>query len=281
MENNLSSSFTVKKQIYSTKYQLMKKIFYIILLNFAIACGGSSDDDSPIIKDDFTISVTAQKSTVSIDEVVPITIVANRVINEVEYSLDDFKTATGKSTNFGNSTTVYLNTCTLGTKQISIKIKDVENNTASKTITITVEKGNAVQLKSLLVNSFYNINQSWDPEFPASDPNRLADVAFALLKPQVGVFSGQMSQQIWFKSSVKQNQGDLNWNLVSENLYVNPNTVLKFSLADDDGVYAQDLMLGPPFESDIDLNNYYTSKPDPINLKEPAINLDFDLGVVW
>lgn len=259
----------------------MKNTIYLILASVLIACSGSSDDDSPIIKDDFTISVTAQKNTVSIDEVVPITIVANRAINEVEYSLDDFKTATGKSTNFGNSTTVYLNTSTLGKKQISIKIKDIENNTASKTITITVEKGNAVQLKSLLVNSFYNINQSWDPEFAASDPNRLADVAFALLKPQVGVFSGQMSQQIWFKSSIKQNQGDLNWNLVSENLYVNPNTVLKFSLADDDGAFSQDLMLEPPFERDIDLNNFNTLKPDLINFKDTTIYLDVDLGVVW
>ncbi|MFZ2283930.1 MAG: hypothetical protein WAV86_08650 [Lutibacter sp.] len=259
----------------------MKKIIYTIIASLFIACSGSSDDDSPIIKDDFTISVTAQKSTVSIDEVVPITIVANRVINEVEYSLDDFKTATGKSTNFGNSTTVYLNTGTLGNKQISIKIKDVENNIATKSITITVEKGNAIQLKSLLVNSFYNINQSWDPEFSNTDPNRLADVIFILLKPQIGVFSGQKSQQIWFKSPIKQNQGDLNWNLVNENLYVNPNTVLKFSLADDDGAFSQDLMLGPPFEKDIDLNYFGASKPDPINFKDSAINLDVDLRVVW
>lgn len=260
---------------------MKKKIIYSLLAILLIACGGSSDDDSPIIKDDFTISVTAQKSTVSIDEVVPITIVANRAINEVEYSLDDFKTATGKSMNFGNSTIVYLNTGTLGNKQVSIKIKDVENNIATKSITITVEKGNAIQLKSLLVNSFYNINQSWDTEFSTSDPNRLADVVFVLLKPQIGVFSGQKSQQIWFKSLIKQNQGDLNWNLVNENLYVNPNTVLKFSLADDDGAFSQDLMLGPPFERDIDLNYFGASKPDPINFKDAAINLDVDLGVVW
>lgn len=259
----------------------MKNTIYLILASVLIACSGSSDDDSPIIKYDFTISVTAQKSTVSIDEVVPITITANKAIIEVEYSLDNFVTSVSQYTNFSNSTTVYLNTSTLGNKQVSIKIKDAENNVASKTITITVEKGNAIQLKSLLVNSFYNINQSWDPEFSNTDLNRLADVVFVLLKPQIGVFSGQKSQQIWFKSPIKQNQGDLNWNLVNENLYVNPNTVLKFSLADVDGAFSQDLMLGPPFERDIDLNYFGASKPDPINFKDSAINLDVDLRVVW
>ncbi|MDP3944814.1 MAG: hypothetical protein Q8Q51_02865 [Lutibacter sp.] len=257
----------------------MKKINILFFIaSIFISCNPSGDEDLTNI---LALELQTPKLIVNIDEIVPITITANKAIIEVEYSLDNFVTSVSQSTNFSNSTTVYLNTSTLGNKQVSIKIKDAENNVASKTITINVEKGNTVQLKSLLVNSFYNINQSWDPEFSASDPNRLADVGFVLLKPQIGVFSGQKSQQIWFKSPIKQNQGDLNWNLVNENLYVNPNTVLKFSLADDDGAFSQDLMLGPPFERDIDLNYFGASKPDPINFKDSAINLDVDLRVVW
>lgn len=258
--------------------KIIKKLNYLIIACIFISCNQSEDED---LTNNLTLELNTAKTNVSIDEIVPITITANKAIIEVEYSLDNFVTSVSQFTDFGNSTSVYLNTGTLGNKQISIKIKDVENNIATKSITITVEKGNAIQLKSLLVNSFYNINQSWDPEFSNTDPNRLADVIFILLKPQIGIFSGQKSQQMWFKSSIKQNQGDLNWNLVSENLYVNPNTVLKFSLADDDGAFSQDLMLGPPFERDIDLNYFGASKPDPINFKDSAINLDVDLRVVW
>jgi biopolymer transport protein ExbD len=257
----------------------MKKINILLFIAIIfISCNPSGDED---LTNNLTLELHTVNTNVSIDEILPITITANKAIMGVDYSLDNFVTSASQFTNFGNSTTVYLNTSKLGKKQVGIKITDTENNTATKTITIIVEKGNAVQLKSLLVNSFYNINQSWDTEFSASDPNRLADVVFVLIKPQIGVFSGQMSQQLWFKSSIKQNQGDLNWNLVSENLYVNPNTILKFSLADDDGAFSQDLMLGPPFERDIDLNYFGTSKPDPINFKDTAINLDVDLKVVW
>lgn len=261
-----------------TKYN--KGIQYILLTTLLIACGGESNDDSPILKDELTLNLTA-KVTVEVDEVVPITITANKAIAGVSYSLDNFVTDVSQFTSFGNSTTVYLNTSTLGNKQVSIKITDEENNSVSETITIKVEKGNALQLKGLLVNSFHNMNQTWDPEFSESDVNRLADVFFVFLKPQIGVFSGEKSQQLWFKSSIKQNQGDLNWDLLGEDLYVNPSTVLKFSLADEDGTFAQDLMLGPPYEKDINLSSYASEKPSIINLKDAAIDLNVDFEVGW
>ena len=74
----------------------------------------------------------------------------------------------------------------------------------------------------------------------------------------------------------------MTWNLSQENLYVNPNALIHFGLADDDGGgVGQDLLLGPPFEKEINLAQYSSSKPNSITLEDASINLDVDFAVEW
>jgi hypothetical protein len=40
----------------------------------------------------------------------------------------------------------------------------------------------------VLVNDFYDKDNTWDTEFSSTDPNRLADVFFSLSKPHIDLF---------------------------------------------------------------------------------------------
>jgi hypothetical protein len=185
---------------------------------------------------------------------------------------------------FGTSLTLYVNTANIGVITYSIRVADANDNqkTATSTLSFTVEKGNAVHIQEVLVNDFYDKDTTWDTEFSSTDPNRLADVFFALSKPHIGLFSGQKIKVLWYKSAVKENQGDLNWNLSQENLYVNPNALIHFGLADDyGGGIGQDLLLGPPFEKDINLSQYSNAQPSNVTLEDSSINLDVDFGLNW
>ncbi|MEL0651636.1 hypothetical protein V6246_09395 [Algibacter sp. TI.3.09] len=123
----------------------------------------------------------------------------------------------------------------------------MEDEEVIKTMTVSITRGNTIRITSVKIISFSNINNTWDSEFSDSDTNRLADVFFNLRKQKPDSKQGGLSFQNWFKSEVKENQGDLTWDLSSKNLYLNPEFALQFSMADDDGGVAQDIMLGPLF----------------------------------
>jgi hypothetical protein len=259
----------------------MKKLIYIYLATIIVACGGSSNEDSPIIKDNFTVNVTTQKTTVNIDEVVSVTLNASENISAIDVSTDNFETeATVLPTNTKNST-LYFKFNSLGSKTINIKSTNSTGELVEKSIVIDVVRGNAIKINSVKVVSFYNINQTWDNEYADTDVNRLADVFFILLKPEVNLTTGDFSSKNWYQSTVKQNQGDLTWDLTSENLYIDPNLSILVGLADDDGTYKEDLLMGPPSEREINLSDYLSTKPTTIKYTVPEINLDMELNVEW
>lgn len=157
-----------------------------------------------------------------------------------------------------------------------------------KIVTVSIEKGNAVQIQSVQLNTFYNMGSAWDSEYNDTDPNRLADVLFAILKPRLNVFDGTRSNTpnsswVWYKSETKENESNLNWNLQNEELYINIEELTPYvAFADDDGGnVSQDLMLGPPFEYIIPIVNYKNTKPSYILVKETNINLEYELGLGW
>ncbi|MCM2301326.1 MAG: hypothetical protein NDI80_01740 [Flavobacteriaceae bacterium] len=260
----------------------MKKTIYLTLSILLWACGGSSEDDSPIF-DNFTVNVTAQKNTLTIDEVVTVAVTANKNISNLQVSTDNFATSQGAGTSsgLGTATTLYFNFDTVGAKTISIKATNEAGTVVEKSVQINVQRGTALKINSLKILSFHNINQTWDPEFSGTDSNRLADVFFSLSKRNVHLTNGNLGSKLWLKSAVKQNQGDLTWNLTASNLYIDPTLSLWFSLADDDGTFSQDLLMGPPFERELKLSNYVTSKPSTLRFTIPEINLDLELMVEW
>ena len=258
---------------------MKSKLIIIIFITILFSCSKEEN-----IEEILTVKLEAIKTTVVVDEIAKIQVTTNKPIHKIEYSLDNFNPFPLNLYNrdLGSSLTVYVNTETVGEKNVTIKVYDANGNNATSAISIKIEKGNAIQLKELIVANFYNKDKTWDTEFSDTDPNSLTDVFFTLSKPRIDIFKGRLSQELWYKSSIKENQGDLTWNLLQENLYVNPNALIHFGLADDDGGgVGQDLLLGPPFEKEINLAQHSSSQPNSITLEDTSINLDVDFAVEW
>ena len=81
---------------------------------------------------------------------------------------------------------------------------------------------------------------------------------------------------------MKQNQGDLTWNIAAENLFIRPEMTIRMGLADEDNPpLGQDLMMGPPDYRDFNFNDYMITKPNTITFTYPEINLEFIITVEW
>ena len=258
------------------------KIFPLIL-NLILLVSCSSND---IVESDnnFEVTLIATTTTVAIDEPYSINVTAPENIKTIGVSLDNFVTTIGNSSlNFGNSTTLNFNFDTLGQKTISIKAINENNRVSIKQLNVTVIRGNAIKITGVKVVSFYNINTTWDPEYAASNTNRLADVFFSFIKNSLNTpYNITNSYKNWYKSTVKTNQGDLLWDLSDKNIYCKPSTVLRFGLTDeDDPPLGQDLLNGFPDYREINFNDYSVAKPSIITYTNPNINLQIQFTVDW
>ena len=266
----------------------MKKTITLLLSIIFFSC---SSEDNNIVEpqeEPFILELVTTNTNINIDEIATFEVKTNKPFSSITYSTDNFTTSKtvskSQGDSFGTNLTLYVDTANCGNITYSIQVVDANDNqkTATGTLSFTVEKGNAVYIKEVLVNNFYDKDNTWDTDFSSTDPNRLADVSFSLSKPHIDLFSGQRFKALWYKSTVKENQGDLSWYLSQENLYVNPNALIHFGLADDDdGGVGQDLLLGPPFEKDINLSQYSNAQPSNITLEDSSINLDVDFGLEW
>ncbi|WP_223032691.1 hypothetical protein [Hanstruepera marina] len=266
------------------------RIALIFLLAVCIGCS-SSDEDNIIDSDPSTlaVNVTQDKETVEVDEIVTLTARANETIKEISFSKDGGVTfPSSYSTNFGSTANLYFSFDELGEKTIIFRVKNNDGDFVDRTVNITVEQGNAVRLQSVQLSSFYDMGNTWDDEYPASNPNHLADVFFAILKPPLNVYQGTRgsvptSSWLWYRSDTRDNENNLNWDIQDENLFINVeelSTYIAFADEDNNGV-VQDLMLGPPFESEIPLVDYMNSQPNSITIQESNIELEYTVGVEW
>lgn len=264
------------------------RIILVFLIILIISCNSEDNQTIEQQEEPFTLELTSNNTNVNIDEIATFEINTNKPFVDITHSTDSFITSKTISRSqqggFGSSLVLYVDTSNIGDITYSIRVTatDDREETATGTISFSVEKGNAVHIKEVLLNNFYNKDNTWDDEFSNNDVNRLADVNFSLSKSYIRLFSGQKERRIWYRSIIKENQGDLLWNLSQENLYVNPNDIIYFGLADNDGGdVGQDLLLGPPFEKEINLSLYNNTKPSTIKLSDSSIDLDVDFEVEW
>ena len=265
----------------------MKKYFLITLAILLTSCSSSddsTDNNNGNNNSNFSISLSTNTSAV-VDEVIPIDITGNETIMTLQASLDNFQTTIfNQSINpqgFGTSATLYFSFDDLGSKNISLKALNDAGDESLQTATVTISRGNAVKITTVQVFSFSNIDGTWDDEFSNTDVNRLADIFFNLGKPKTSTTTGGLGFQNWFTSVVKENQGNLTWDVSSEDLYINPQLSLQYSMADNDGSFNQDLMLGPPFEREITFAEHITDQPNTVTLSVPDIDLEVVLTVEW
>ncbi len=256
----------------------MKRILYLLPF-FLWMCSSDNNEGT----NNLSISLTPSVTTAVIGQQFTIMLTSNQAMKFIEMSTDNFVTSSGIGSDLGSSKQLYFNFDTLGEKTISIKVKNYNEDERIETVVVSITRGNAIKINRVQVVSFSNINNTWDTEFSGSDPNRLADVFFGVFKSQLRYFyTDEYSNSQWYLSGVKENQGDLTWDLTSENLYITPTSSFSFGLADDDGGgLVDDLMLGPPEVRTFNFSDYLITKPSTITYTYPSINLEFILTVDW
>ncbi len=259
----------------------MKKAI-LLLSSLLLFCCSSEVQNTT--QNSFKINAVPSSTVVNVDQEFTITLSSTENMTGILYSFDNFSTERGLYSSFGTTKTLKFNLDKLGINTIYLKAVNASNISSEiKVIPITVIRGNAIKILGLQVVSFNGINTSWDPEFPVSDPNHLADVFFGFNKASINSpFADGYNYRNWYTSTVKQNQGDLTWSFATENLYIQPERTVRMGLVDQDTPpLGQDLMNGPPDYRDFNFSSYSSTKPTTITFTYPEINLEFVLTIEW
>lgn len=258
---------------------MKKTIFILSIIQLFIGC--SSDDNSS--KSAFSIDLAPSATNVVLDQSFTITINANESMKYLWISTDNFATGDYTIQNFGTSFNLNFNFDTLGQKTISVRAKNQNNEVSEKQLVVTVTRGNAIKILGVQLVSFYGINTVYDPEFPTSNPESLADLKFGFAKQSLDSYlSNVYSWRNWYQSTVISNQGTMTWDCSGSNLYIDPSKNLRFGLSDiDNGIAGADLLNGPPDYREINFSNFVVTKPTTITYSFPEINLEFKVFVEW
>jgi len=258
---------------------MKKSIIILLIIQLFIGC--SSDNNSS--KGTFSIDLVPSATNIVLDQSFTMTINANESMKYLWVSTDNFATGDYAIQNFGTNYMLHFNFDSLGQKTISVRVKNQNNEVSEKQIVVTVTRGNAIKILGVQVVSFYGINTVYDPEFPTSNPESLADLKFGFAKVSLDSYlSNVYSWRNWYQSIVLPNQGTMTWDCSNANLYIDPSRNLLFGLADmDNGIGGADLLNGPPDFREINFSNFVTTKPNSITYTFPEINLEFKVFVEW
>jgi hypothetical protein len=167
-------------------------------------------------------------------------------------------------------------------EEVKLEFTSVSGKKTTKILSFDVTRGNAVKVIGFNINSFYNMNGTWDEEYAENDPNRLADIIFALRKLGNTHFSNSTpAMRHWYLSPVYPNQQQLEWDLSQEELYISERSMIEFGIGDDDGNgIGQDLARSSQ-ELIIRLNDYRDTKPAEINLNNEEYGYDITFELEW
>lgn len=256
----------------------MKKFIGSIILIFLLSCSSESQDS-------FTFDAVVSNSTVNVDQSFSITVSSQENIMGIRYSYDNFKSSLAEfpGDGYGNSKVLHFKFLDIGKKTIYIKLIKAGNiESETKAITINVEKGDSVRITGLKITSFDGINTAWDPEYQTSDPNNLADVRFSFSKVgSLNAFGEGGNIEEWYLTSIKENQGDLTWSFLTDNLYIDPNAYIIFSIYDQDGPNLVQILNSSVNVPHIYLSSYASTKPSSIDVTFPEGNVTFTLNLEW
>lgn len=256
----------------------MKKIISLISLLFLLSC--SSEDSS------FKFDAVLNASKVTVDKPFSITVSSDVNIMGIRYSFDNFKSGLGEfpSAGYGTSKVLHFKFLSTGKKTIYIKLIKADNiESETKAITVDVEKGDSVRITGLKITSFDGIGTVWDTEYDKSNPNSLADVRFSFSKVgSLNAFGEQGTVEQVYLTSVKENQGDLTWSFLAEELYINPEGYFIFSIHDQDGPNLIQLLNNSVNVPHIYMKQYASTKPSSIKVTFPESNsIEFTLDLEW
>ncbi|RXG23331.1 hypothetical protein [Leeuwenhoekiella aequorea] len=262
----------------------------ILFLAMLSACDSESntEEDIPEQLPALRVQITTNTATPFVDYVLEATISTSNPIKEIEVTDNGGLSYTTKVSSTGDDLGTTLDLFfmypTLGAYKLEFLVTDIYNQKVPFSETITVTRGNAVRIISAEVISFYNKDQTWDPEFNANDSNRLADVKIAFSKSKLVERFDTPSFEFdtWYISETRENQTDLFFDFSSEDLYIDLAKEVRITLRDDDGKnIGQSLMLDTPDYRILDFKEYNTRRPTKITLRDAAINFEMKFIVEW
>ena len=261
----------------------MKSHFSLFLaaVCLLVSCGPDSGSD-PLPKEAPKVNLEFESAQVSVDQVVTLKVSTDRPLQEISRitgnAVISWLAFDGES--LPRSFEVHFRFPNPGTQTLDLEFRFTDQTKLPKQLQFEVTRGNSVQLTGVEVNSFRNIHESWDPEFGDTDPQRLADVEFVLEKLHLTQWREKtLTPRRWYKSAIKENQGDLSWDLSEENLFLDPNGPFFFAMGDNDGNnLGQDLMEAL---KEVRLRDYMDSRPESISVVDEASNLDVTFHLDW
>lgn len=266
---------------------MVKKLLFLSMLAIAFACSTDSlQEELPEPGQNFEVSLTPSVNEVFLDVPFTLKVQANEGIEEItrifENGEESINSLTPGTALAKESLNLHLGFGSPGNNNVVLEFTSVTGKKVSKTVNFEVKHGNALKIVGLKINSFYNMNGSWDGEFSESDVNRLADIRFAFRKLGQGHISNPTPRlALWYLSAVYPNMEQLEWDLSQEELYILESSLLELSIGDvDEDGTGQDLTMGSR-ELSINVNHYRDTRPTEINLIDEGNGLDVTLRVEW
>ncbi|MEH6408411.1 MAG: hypothetical protein V7767_14130 [Leeuwenhoekiella sp.] len=259
----------------------MKKIILLWALGLCISCSSDSPEEEEVVED-FNVELVPSTTEIVIDVPFTIKIQSGEPINEISINDSSWIGASIGEALQGDELTLHFQFGYVRNEEVILGITTVSGKKITKTLNFNVQRGNAVKITRFKINSFYNIDDTWDDEYANNDPNRLADVIFGFVKPTVGNFSTSSNGSIrWYISPVYPNQQQLDYDLSQENLYIAYNSHFTFGMADDDGNGVGQDLTRSSTDVDINIKDYSEIKPNEINIKNEEYGFDVTFTLEW
>jgi len=266
---------------------MVKKLVFIWLIAVCFSCSPDSPNEQlPEIEENFSVTLTPSVAKVTVDMPFQVKVQSNEAIYDItsiyENGSQSIVAALPNTALDEQYLTLHLQFGYVRSEEVVLEFTSISGKKTTKTLNFNVIRGNAVKITGFRINTFYNMNGSWDDEYADDDPNRLADIIFAFRKLFNTRFSEtKQDMRHWYLSPVYPNQQQLEWDLSQEELYISDRSMIEFGIGDDDGNgIGQDLARSSR-ELIIRLNDYKDTKPAEINLSNEEYGYDVTFQLEW
>ena len=257
------------------------------MLTLCFSCSpDTANEQLPEIEKNFSVNLLLSISEITVDMPFEIKVQSNEAIYDItRISENSNQSITAAMPNTGldeQYLTLQFQFGYLRNEEVKLEFTSISGKRTTKTLNFNVTRGNAAKVIGFRINSFYNMNGTWDEEYAEDDPNRLADIIFALRKLKNIHFSNSTpAMRHWYLSPIYPNQQQLEWDLSQEELYISDRSMIEFGIEDvDENGIGQDLARSSR-ELFIRLNDYRDTKPTEINLSNEEYGYDVTFQLEW
>lgn len=265
---------------------MLKKSLFLCFLTICLSCSPDSLNEGVSEVEAFDVSFLSNGNEVFVDIPFQVKVQSSEPINDITRIFENSSqgiTAGMPGTVLDEKfLTLNLHFDTIGKQEVKLEFTSISGKKTSKVLSFDVIRGNAVKVIGFKINSFYNMNGTWDSEYANDDPNRLADIIFSFQKLSTAHFSEpKQNMGYWYLSPIYPNQQQIEWDLSKEELYISDRSIMEIGIGDDDGNgIGEDLTRSHP-ALQIRLNDYRDTKPNTINLSNTESAIDVSVELEW